>query len=209
MNAAISSSHDSKEPESCLERVFAAIDAANAEDPKRVEVEGEMHPGELIYGKRMSATLDRLHRDASDPLRIAARAQHVRRWIIPRSDYPMDKTGYLRWRADLKVRHAEIAGAIMAECGCPAEPTERVVFLMRKKGLKRDAEAQALEDVACLVFLEHYFADFASGRDDDKLISILQKTWRKMSDRGHDAALELDFAPRYADLVARALAEPA
>lgn len=185
--------------------VLAAIDAANARDPNLIDVGGEKRPVELVYGERMSAVLDRLYPDASDELRIAARAQHIQRWIVPRTDYPMDRKGYLRWRSDLKERHAALTGEIMERCGCPAEQIERVGALVRKARARRDPEAQAVEDVACVVFLEHYFAAFAEKHDDDKLVSILQKTWRKMSDIGHKGALDLDMPPRLAGLVAKAL----
>lgn len=188
-----------------LGEILAEIDAANARDPNLIEVGGEKRPAELVYGERMSSVLERLYPGASDELRIAARAQHIQRWTVPRTDYPMDRKGYLRWRSDLKERHAVITGEIMERCGCPAAQIERVGALVRKAGARRDREAQAVEDVACVVFLEHYFADFAEKHDDDKLVSILQKTWRKMSDIGHKGAQDLDMSPRLAGLVARAL----
>lgn len=194
---------------SCVERVLDAIDAANAQDPNQIEVDGELHPAELVYGQRMSDMLAKLNPDASSALRLAVRAQHIRRWVVPRSDYPMDRKGYLRWRSDLKIRHGEMAGEVMAECGCPAEQIERVGFLVRKQGVKRDPEAQAVEDTACLVFLAHYFADFAAKHDDEKLVSIVRKTWRKMSEPAHKAALELELPPRLAAIVEKALSEPA
>lgn len=207
MNATTSTGEETAK--SCIERVLDAIDAANAQDPNQIEVDGEMHPAELVYGQRMSAMLGELHPDASCALQLAVRAQHIRRWVVPRSDYPMDRKGYLRWRADLKVRHAEMAGEVMAECGCPAAQIERVGVLVRKQGAKRDPEAQAVEDCACLVFLAHYFADFAAKHDDEKLISIVRKTWRKMSEPAHKAAIELELPPRLAAIVEKALSEPA
>ncbi len=188
-----------------LAQVLAAIDAANAQDPNSIEVEGQPRPAELVYGERMSAALQGLYPEAGEALTIAARAQHIQRWIIPRADYPMDRAGYLRWRNALKARHAELAGEIMGRCGYGPEPIERVGVLLRKQGLKRDAEVQALEDVACLVFLEHYLAGFAAKHEDAKLISILAKTWTKMSDRAHEAALQLDLPPRLSGLMEAAL----
>jgi len=189
-----------------LASTLDAIDVANAEDPTRVAVEGKQQPSELVYGRRMSDTLAALHPDASEILEIAARAQHIRRWTVPRGTYPMDRTGYLRWRADLKRKHAEMAGAIMREAGYGDADIARVGSLIRKERLKQDAESQALEDVACIVFLQHYIDDFAAKHDDDKLIAILRKTWVKMSPQGHAAALGLAFSPRVANLVGRALA---
>lgn len=189
-----------------LAKAIAAIDAANAEDPTQVVVAGEPRPAELVYGERMTAALHDLHPDAGESLQLATRAQHIRRWSVPRSSYPMDRTGYLRWRTDLKRKHADMAGAIMKSCGYADDEVARVGALIRKERLKHDAEAQALEDVACIVFLEHYIDEFAAKHDDDKLISILRKTWVKMSPHGHAAALRLPLSPRVAALVGRALA---
>ncbi len=183
-------------------RAIAAIDAANAEDPN-VEADG---PHELVYGRSMSAWLDRLAPDASEALRLAVRAQHLERWRLPRRDYPEGKPGYLRWRSELGRRHAERAGEILADAGYDAATIARVRSLIRKEGLKTDPETQALEDTACLVFLESELASFATGRDPDKVVDIVRKTWRKMSPRGHAAALTIALSPDAAALVAKALA---
>lgn len=181
-----------------LGRAMERIDAANAEDPK-----GE----ELVYGQRMSAWLDRLYPDASDALRLAARAQHIRRWEIPRDSYPMDRVGYLKWRTALYDLHADRAEAILRDVGYDDGTVERVRKMLRKKGRKDDEEVQALEDVACLVFLEHYFPAFAAKHGDDKIVDIVRKTWRKMSHHAHQAALGLELPEREKGLVERALAE--
>lgn len=193
-----------------FDRAIAAIDAANAADPASVTVDGKSRPAELLYGERMSEELDSLHPEASEALRLAARAQHIRRWTVPRASYPMDRTGYLRWRTDLKRKHAEMAAEIMRTSSYADDEIARVGALIRKERLKHDAEAQALEDVACIVFLKHYIDEFAAKHDDDKLISILRKTWVKMSPHGHAAALKLSLSPRVGELVGRALqADPA
>jgi hypothetical protein len=188
-----------------LSQTISAIDAANAEDPARVTVHGESRPAELVYGERMTEALHGLHPDAGEALQLATRAQHIRRWTVPRSSYPMDRTGYLRWRTDLKRKHADMAGDIMRANGYGDDEITRVGALIRKERLKHDAEAQALEDVACIVFLKHYIDEFADKHDDAKLISILRKTWAKMSPHGHAAALKLSLSPRVAALVGRAL----
>lgn len=175
----------------------AAIDQFNAADPER--------PKELLYSRRMSDTLDRLEPNASDALKLAVRAQHIGRWKIPRSDYPMDRASYKRWRTDLAKLHSETAGTILEESGYPVETIERVQSLILKKRLKTDPEAQTLEDVACLVFLEHYFAEFADKHTDDELIRIIERTWLKMSDRGHKQALSLTLPERLARLAGQAL----
>jgi len=188
-----------------LASALARIDAANSEDPNREVWQGVDYPKELLYSRRMRDWLARFAPDASEELRLAVAAQHIRRWESPRSDYPEGKAGYKRWRSDLARFHAETAGDILAEVGYDAETVRRVQGLIRKEQLKRDAEAQCLEDVACLVFLESYFADFAQKHDEAKLIDILQKTWKKMSSAGHAAALGLALPAGARELVEKAL----
>jgi uncharacterized protein DUF4202 len=171
--------------------VVAAIDAANARDPNAIEVDGRRVAAELVYGQRMSATLTRLTPEASEALRIAARGQHIERWTSPRGGYPEGRVGYLRWRKDLQAFHAARLGEIMTTAGYDAAAIGRVGALVRKERLKADAEAQTLEDVACLVFLAHYLGDFLRKTDQDKLAGILAKTWNKMSERGREAAHQL------------------
>ncbi|HXK53336.1 MAG TPA: DUF4202 domain-containing protein [Hyphomicrobiales bacterium] len=183
--------------------VLAAIDSANSADPRRTAA-GEAV--ELVYGRRMAQTLGQLAPDASELLRIAVRGQHIERWTSPRDSYPQGRVGYLKWRAELKDFHARRVGEIMAAAGYDSGDIARVAALIRKEKLKYDAEAQTLEDVACIVFLENYFAEFSKSYDDIKVIGILRKTWAKMSPAGHAAALALDMPPRAAKLVEAALA---
>jgi len=164
-----------------LASVLAAIDAANSADPTMAP-EGE--PEALLYGKRMSAELDRIAPQAVELLRIAARGQHIERWTIPRRSYPEGREGYLAWRRRLAIFHGERVQELMTEAGYPPEDGARVASMLRKEGLKRDPEVQLLEDVICLVFLRWYFADFAAGRDRDDLFRIVAKTARKMSAEG-------------------------
>ncbi len=164
---------------------IAAIDAANAADPNR---EPDGTPRELAYGQRMTAWLQQLEPAAPEPLQLAVRAQHIERWAIPRTDYPEGRTGYKRWRSDLARRHATRLSEIMTAAGYEPEAVTRAADLIQKKRLAHDPDAQTLEDVACLVFLQHYFAPFAAKHPRAKVIDILRKTWRKMSDRGHAAA---------------------
>ncbi|HEY6993885.1 MAG TPA: DUF4202 domain-containing protein [Xanthobacteraceae bacterium] len=189
-----------------LPEVIAAIDAANARDPNRIELDGRPHPAELVYGRRMSATLARMAPHASEHLRIAARGQHVERWTSPRRGYPADRVGYLRWRKDLQAFHARRIGDIMAAAGYDADAIGRVGALVRKERLKSDAETQMLEDIACLVFLEHYLDDFLRKTDPDKLAGILAKTWSKMSPLGRDAARQLALPPPVPALLEQGLA---
>jgi hypothetical protein len=180
-----------------LAEALERFDAANAADPAGRE---------LDYGRRMSAWLERIAPDASVPLRLAVRAQHIERWRIPRADYPDGRQGYKRWRSDLARLHAEVAGAILETVGYPDDTVARVGDLIQKRRLSSDPEAQALEDTACLVFLDHYLTDFAVKHPEDKVVDILRKTWNKMSERGRALALELELAEHLAALVRRALA---
>ena len=191
-----------------FEAAIARIDAANAEDPNTEEANGVTHPKELLYGQRMSTWLERLAPDASVALRLAARAQHIRRWSIPRSDYPMNRAGYLRWRSTLNRFHAECAADILREVGYDHATVAAVQSLLRKERLKRNADAQCLEDVVCLVFLENYLADFAPQHDEQKVMAILRKTWNKMSPKGQATANQLALPPLAGALLNKALSGP-
>jgi Domain of unknown function (DUF4202) len=195
-------------PQSRLAATLAAIDAANAADPRRIETNDGVVGFEELYARRMSDALARVYPEASELLQLAARAQHLRRWEIPRADFPDGRHGYNDWRKTCRAHHAERVGAIMRDLGWNEEDAERVGALIRKERLKKDAESQALENIAALVFLDHYFDDFLAkyqSYDDEKIVDILGKTLCKMSPRGHAAALALSLAPRAKALVAKAL----
>ena len=188
-----------------LEEALRRFDEANAEDPNTELVDGQSAPKELVYGRRMSERLTAFAPDAPETVKLAARAQHIRRWDVPRDSYPEGRAGYLKWRTDLYKRHGDTAGAIMEEVGYEAEAIDRVKTLLRKRGLKTDPDVQLMEDVICLVFLEHYFHDFAQKHDEEKLVSIVQKTWKKMSADAHRAALQLDFEANDSAIIQKAL----
>ncbi len=188
-----------------LNSTLAAFDAANLEDPNLELVDGRSVAKEWIYAQRMSAQLHKFCEAPSEALQLATRSQHICRWKIPRSDYPMDRSGYKKWRLDLAQLHGDIAGDIMATQGYDENMIARVKDLLLKRSLKRDDEVQALEDVVCLVFIEFYLEDFASKHDEDKLIDIIRKTWNKMSTKGHEAALQLPLSTAMLALVTKAL----
>ena len=194
------------EPTGRFREAVARFDRANAEDPNVETVGGASRPKELLYAQRMSEALERFAPDASEVVRLAVRCQHIRRWTVPRDGYPEGRDGYRRWRTDLGRFHAETAGGILGEVGYDDATVGRVQALLRKERLKADPEVQLLEDIVCLVFLRHYLAPFTGQHEDEKIVGILRKTWRKMSDRGRAAALALDLAPALRNLVARALA---
>ena len=174
-----------------FDAAMARIDAANAEDPNTDEANGLTHPKELLYGKRMTAWLDRLAPNASEALRLAARAQHIRRWTMPRRDYPMTRAGYLKWRIALYRFHAETTANILRDVGYDSATISAVESLLRKESLRYDHDAQCLEDVVCLVFLENHLAEFATQHDQQKVLNILRKTWKKMTPTGQSAASQL------------------
>ncbi|MBN4016579.1 DUF4202 domain-containing protein [Rhodospirillaceae bacterium AH-315-P19] len=187
---------------------IAAIDAANAEDPNMCCHEGRNIPKALLYAIRMTERLGFFRPEASESLRLAARSQHIRRWEIPRSDYPMDRVGYLKWRTALKHFHAGLAKTLLEAAGYDAATIAHVQSLLLKEKLKQDAEAQALEDVICLVFLEHDFADFSKKHAEEKILGILRKTWKKMSPEAQKAALQLDLFPTARAQIEKALQSP-
>ncbi len=171
---------------------MSLFDASNAEDSRIEEAEGQKWPKELLYAKRMSDMLSRFKPDASETVQLACRAQHIQRWKIPRQDYPMTRPGYHQWRTTLYGFHTETAGKLMQQAGYDELMIEHVGKIIGKRGLKTNPETQMLEDVAGLVFLESYLADFADQKSDyseEKWLDIIGKTWKKMSEQGHTFAL--------------------
>jgi hypothetical protein len=188
-----------------LEQTLSAFDQANTQDPNTEIVNSHPIAKELIYGQRMSAKLNQFLPQASIELQLAARCQHICRWKIPRSNYSMDRKGYKKWRLDLAVFHGDVAAEIILANGFSQETSQRVKDLLLKRDLKRDSETQALEDIVCLVFLEFYLDSFAKKHDEAKLLNIIQKTWNKMSEAGHLAALKLPLSETMLALVSKAL----
>ena len=171
---------------------IARFDAANATDPNIETADGHSYPKELLYAQRMTAWLNKYQLDASEALHLAARAQHICRWKIPRNGYPTGRIGYNDWRTRLAKMHGELATEIMREVGYDQQMCERVRMLLMKDRMEAgEGEGQILEDVICLVFLEFYFVPFAPQYNEQKLSGIVRKTWRKMSERGRQTALTL------------------
>ncbi|WP_242085027.1 DUF4202 domain-containing protein [Aestuariivivens sediminis] len=189
-----------------FEKAIILIDQKNAEDINTYQVQGITYSKELLYSQRMTQRLLQFRPEASEALQIAARAQHICRWKIARNEYPMDRIGYLKWRETLKKMHGNLTAEILKKVGYDDSFVDRVVFLINKKLIKKDEESQALEDVICLVFLEYYFEEFAAKHEDEKIIDILRKTWNKMSNEGHAAALKLNFSKKDLALIKQALA---
>ena len=177
------------------------FDTENSRDPNLTDGQ----PRELRYAQRLTEWVLKLRPDASEPLRLAARCQHICRWESPRENHPATRAGYLKWRADLKKFHAEKSGAILRETGYDEETIRRVQNLNLKKDFPADAEGRVLEDALCLVFLEFQFAALAAKSDDEKMINALRKSWEKMTEAARAEALKLNYGDHEKKLIARAL----
>ncbi len=188
-----------------LSATLAEIDQLNEQDPNREEFDGKVFAKEVLYSQRMSQCIARFDPNACDLLKIAAHAQHIQRWKIPRGDYPMDRPGYKRWRLDLGAFHGETTANVMSKHGFSDEDQQSVKDLLLKKNLKRNSDTQTLEDVICLVFIEFYLKDFVAKHSHEKLLVIIQKTWKKMSEKGHEHALKISLPPELSALVTEAL----
>ena len=193
------------EPFERFVKAIEAIDDANDEDPKRVQIDGRVLGYEVHFSEALFDRVLDLEKGASEELLLAARGQHICRWKIPREDYPMNRSGYLKWRSDLKSFHAATVREILADVGYDDVIQERVESLNLKKNLGKDVDCQALEDALCLVFLDLQFAEFRERATEEKIISILRKTWGKMSEKGREAALSLDLDEESKRLVETAL----
>jgi hypothetical protein len=175
-----------------FDKAVELIDAANSKDPNRETSDGKEWPKELLYAHRMSDMIERFAPDADDVKKLSVRAQHIERWKSPRSDYPMDRKGYHQWRTNLYKFHADTTAALLKEAGYDDEFIERVKMAVGKKALRKNADTQMLEDIAAMVFIEHYMLEFAEKHpeySEEKWLDIIRKTWKKMSEQGHQFAL--------------------
>ena len=190
-----------------------AIDDANRADPNQEQFDGEPLPKEYAYSLHMTRWLFELEPEPSPRMQVACRAQHIERWTMPRSDFDEGRKAYYQWRQACGRMHGRRAAEIMTHCGFPAEECDRVETILTKRELRQDDDTQLLEDVACMVFLERYFAEFYDKKADydrEKWLRIVRRTWGKMSHRGHEAALKLaeGMPPHLLGLLQEALADP-
>jgi hypothetical protein len=189
-----------------LDAAFAAIDAANADDPFTIVARGVERPKEQAHAEMAVEWVRRLDPQASDALLLAARAHHVRRWEIPRAAEADGREGYLRWKSRLQRRHAEVVGEVLPAAGVDPATVSRVQDLVRKRRLKSDPEVQTLEDALSLVFVETQLAELAAKLDEDHLVDVVAKTLAKMTPAGRAAALALPLDAEATRIVGRALA---
>jgi hypothetical protein len=195
-------------PTDRLAAALAAIDAANADDPNVIVVDGVERPKEQAHAELMTGWVRRLDPECTDEQLLAARAHHLRRWSVPRDSYPDGRSGYLRWRTKLKQQHADEVAAILGEVGYGAESVTRVQQIVRKQGLGRDPAVQVHEDALCLVFLQTQLDELIERLGDDRTVEVLRKTAAKMSPAGLAAAQGLDLPASSVALLGRALAGP-
>jgi hypothetical protein len=188
-----------------IDEAFAAIDAANADDPNTIIVRGERRPKEQAHAELAVEWVRRLVDDPSDSLLLAARAHHVRRWDVPRSDEPVGRAGYLKWKRRLQQHHAEVVAQVLGEVGVDPATIERVQAIVKKERLRSDPDVQALEDALCLVFVETQFGDLTDQLGEDHMVEVVVKTLRKMSPAGREAALGLPLDDEALRIVGRAL----
>ena len=189
-----------------LQQALDLIDGAHSLDPNKIMVDGQVIPYELHYARKMTTFLARREPKAPEMLQLAIRAQHFRRWEVPRDSYPRTRVGYHAWRNAQKKRQAELLAQILLQCGYADDEVNSAMALVEKKGLKDgDVDTQILEDVACLVFLDDQFEEFERGMDEEKMVEILRKTWAKMSLDGRSLALEIPMASKCSELVQRAM----
>jgi Domain of unknown function (DUF4202) len=187
-----------------FQQVLTRFDDENARDPNVIVIDGTARPRELVYAQRLAGWVSHLCPEASEALRLAARCQHICRWMIPRNSYPMTRAGYLRWREELKRFHAKKSTEILREAGYSEQIILRVRDLNLKKNLGEDPECQVLEDALCLVTLQYQLGELIDKTAPDKMVAILQKTWKKMSSAARKEALALSFSDREKELIAKA-----
>jgi len=188
-----------------FKRALLRLDEENAKDPNLELSEDKQGPRELLYAHRLYGWVERLAPNASEVLFLAARSQHICRWMIPRSNYEMTRPGYLKWRNELKAFHARKAGEILREVGYSDEVIQAVQALNLKKNFPRDPESQILEDALCLIFLQFQFADLAKKTSEEQMINALRKSWNKMTPAGREAALKLPYSENERRLLKLAL----
>src|SRR5688572_15419813 len=188
-----------------FEKAITTFDAYNLNDPHQELFEGQLVSKEVLYGQRMSQRLNDYYPAAPEYLKLAAHCQHIGRWEIPRESYAMDRKGYLQWRSVLKTHHAKLAEQILMSCRYDQETIDKVKALLQKKELFSNPDTQALEDVICLVFIEHYLEEFAEKHEPQKVVDILQKTLKKMSPRAKEEAAKIPVSEKIKVLIHQAL----
>lgn len=189
-----------------LQQAFTLFDAYNQQDPITLAWDDVTYPAEYFYAIELYNWVLKLDPQASEAVLLASRSQHIGRWEVPRETYPLGKSGYLNWRSDLAKFHAAKAHELMLQAGYAPDFIEGVKRIILKQKIKLDPEVQLIENALCLVFLQFQFEDFIQKHTEEKLITIIKKTWNKMSQSGRDAALKLQHSDEALRLIRKALA---
>jgi hypothetical protein len=190
-----------------FDAAIAAIDAANADDPNTLVIDGVERPKEQAHAELMTEWVRRLDPSASEAQLLAARAHHLRRWSTPRSSYPEGRAGYLRWRTALKKQHATEVGGLLELVGYDRAVIDEVQRIIRKQGLGHadGAAVQVHEDALCLVFLQTQLASTTDQLGDEHMLDVIRKTAAKMSPAGLEHVAGIAMRDHDRDLIARAL----
>lgn len=188
-----------------LDQAFEAFDAVNKTDPNTFTWQGKEWPRELFLASKLSEWVLRLDPNASTPLRLASRCQHIGRWQIARREYPEGRIGYLTWRKALARHHADMAATILRDLNFEDNTIERVQTILMKRGIKQDAEVQVMENALCLVFLQYQFEEFRVG-NEEKIVDIIRKSLLKMDEAGRNQALMLEYSSAGLAIINEALA---
>ncbi|MVN90851.1 DUF4202 domain-containing protein [Mucilaginibacter aquatilis] len=190
-----------------LQAALQLFDSYNQQDPRVLNNDGKSYPQEYFYALKLYDWIIKLDADASNELILASRCQHIGRWEIPRESYPEGRDAYLKWRKDLALHHAAVAGKLLMKAGYNDTDIERVVQIVLKKRIKVDTDVQTMENALCLVFLQYQYDDFRLKYENEpeKMINILYKSLLKMDAHGHHFALQLDYSAGGFRLVQQAL----
>lgn len=191
-----------------MEKALALFDTFNQQDPHQVEFEGTRYPAEYFYALQLYNILKELSPHAGETLVLASRCQHIGRWTIPRHEYPEGKAGYIKWRTTLAKFHADKAGELMREAGYGDDDIHALQRILLKEHLRTDPEVQVMEDALCLVFLRFQYEGFLHEHEEETLIRILQRTWKKMSASGQRSALAIPFSAEGKRLIEKAIGSP-
>ena len=179
-----------------LVAAFKKFDEYNQNDPNIFVWDGVSYAKEYFLSIKLYEWILKLSPDAAEELLLASRSQHIGRWEIPRSAYPLGREPYLKWRSDLALYHAEKAAQILRDIGYEEEKIARVQQIILKKKIKVDSEVQLMENALCLVFLQYQYEDFHPLHSEEKVVTILKKSLLKMDQQGHQFALGLTFSPK-------------
>jgi hypothetical protein len=189
-----------------FEQALALIDAENAKDPNTELAEGQQVPRELLYSKRLTSWVLKLNPRASEILQLAARSQHISRWKVPRSAYPLTRAGYHQWKNELKNYHAQVTSSLLHLAGYDEPTISGVRALNLKQCFPHDPESRTLQDALCLTFLQFQFGELAQKSSPEKVMNALRKSWAKMTPQAQKAALALPFSAFEKELLQGALA---